>query len=333
MDLDLQSLQKIAGSVPPIKDEEGNALEFKIYCKYCGVRLDVGNIPPLSRTLCPACHQELIVPQYFADRWIYGFCENALDNYVAQAYAPVLDRMVAIKISKAAAETLGGVRLLDSARTLTIVDHPGVMPVLDGGVWNDYAFYVMPWMERGTLKDILKLPEDERFTVRQTVQLMVRIAQALKTADQRGFGHYDICPGNILINQEWMGHITNFRRKDEYIDYTDYQDDLVRFDNWRYFSSDLLTGAEPEREDDIYSLGLVFYELLSGSFPYEFADTPSLMLDARRRLPDCGSLKNKPESSPAIAEMIHSMLNANPIMRPRYDEIVSTLESHLETLM
>ena len=86
---------------------------------------------------------------------------------------------------------------MDNARTLNIVDHPGVMPILDGGVWNDYAYYVMPWMERGTLADVLKLPEEDTFTTRQTIQLMVRIAQALFVAEQRGFGHYDINPGNI----------------------------------------------------------------------------------------------------------------------------------------
>ena len=186
--MDLERLQKIAGSVPPVRDEEGNALEFKIYCRYCGVRLDVGNIPPLTKTLCPECHQQLTVPQYFADMWIYSFCPGARDNYVAYAYSPVLNRPVALKISKGAAETLGGVRLLDCARTLNIVDHHGVVPVMDGGVWNDYAYYVMPWMERGTLADVLKLPEDDRFTVRQTVQLMDSEAEVfyIKATDQSG---------------------------------------------------------------------------------------------------------------------------------------------------
>ena len=330
--MDLERLQKIAGSVPPVRDEEGNALEFKIYCRYCGVRLDVGNIPPLTKTLCPECHQQLTVPQYFADMWIYSFCPGALDNYVAYAYSPVLNRPVALKISKGAAETLGGVRLLDCARTLNIVDHHGVVPVMDGGVWNDYAYYVMPWMERGTLADVLKLPEDDRFTVRQTVQLMVRVSQALKTAEQRGFGHYDICPGNILFNQEWMGHITNFRRQDEYSDYTEDLEHLNRFDNWRYFSNDILTGATPSVDDDIFSFGLVLYELLSGKFPY-IADTPSAMLDARRRTPDCGLLRRNPAASPAMVEMIQAMLSSTPFARPRYSEIVMTIESHLETLL
>lgn len=332
-EITLELLQKISGSIPPVKDEEGNALEFRIFCHHCRAKLDVGNIPPLTKTLCPECHQVLIVPQYFADLWIEKFCRGALDNYVAYAFSPVLNREVALKISKGAAETLGGVRLLDNARTLNIVDHPGVMPVLDGGTWNDYAYYVMPWMERGTLADVLKLPEDDRFTPRQTVQLMVRISQALRTAEQRGFGHYDISPANILINQEWMGHITNFRRRDEYIDYTDDQENLKRFDSWRYFSTEILTGGTPSIDDDVFSWGVVLYELLSGRYPYGPVDTISDLVDLHRRTPDCGCLKRNPASTPAIAEMISAMLSEHAAARPRYEQIVSTLEAHLETLL
>ncbi len=333
MSIDLVLLQKISGSIPPVRDDEGNAVEFKIHCRHCGVRLDVGNIPPLTKTLCPECHQHLIVPQYFADYWLESFCPNALDNYLSHAFSPVLNREVAVKISKAAAETLGGVRLLDNARTLNIVDHPGVMPVLDGGIWNGYAYYVMPWMERGTLADVLKLPADDRFTPRQTAQLMLRIAQALCTAEKRGFGHYDINPGNILINQEWMGHITNFRRLDEYSDFTEDLSELKRFDNWRYFSSDILTGATPCIEDDIFSFGLVLYELLSGKYPYGLVDSTSNLIELHRRTPDCGCLKKCPCGSQIIADLIYAMLNNTPGGRPRYNEVVSTLEEHLESML
>ena len=332
MEFELRELQRIAGSVPPTTDEDGNALVFKINCRSCGIRLDVGNVPPLTKILCPECHQQVIVPQYFADFWISEFCKGALDNFAARAFSPVLNREVALKISKSAAETLGGVRLMDGARTLIMVDHPGVMPVLDGGIWNDYAYWVMPWMERGTLADALKLPEEERFTVKRAVQLMVRTAQALRSAAQRGFGHYDISPRNIMFDQDWMSFLTNFRRIDEYIDYTDDQENLRRFDSWRYFSSDILTGGTPSSEDDIFSLGVVFYELLSGKYPFGAPDSPGQLLDLHRRIPDCSVFKRNPAASPAICELIHAMLGRSG-SRPVYDEIVSTLERHLETLL
>lgn len=331
MDLDLLTLQKISGSVPPVKDADGNALEFKIFCRYCGVRLDVGNVPPLTKTICPECHQHLIVPQYFADFWITEFCKGACDNFTAHAYSPVLNRDVAIKISKSAAETFGGVRLLDGARTLNVVNHPGVMPILDGGVWNGYAYCVMPWMERGTLADALKLSEDERFTVKRAVQLMVRTAKALQTAQQHGFGHYDISPKNIFFNLEWMSFLSNFRRSDEYIDYADDLEKMTRFDSWRYLSTDVLSGAQPDYNDDIFSLGVVFYELLSGKYPYGATNSPALLLEMHRHVPDCGVFKRNPAASQAICDMIHAMLSSSS--RPGYAEIIKVLELHLETLL
>ena len=333
MTLGLEDLQRLSGLIPPLKDADGNAVDFKIYCRHCGAHLQVGNIPPLTRIICPECHQQLVVPQFFADLLIESFLPGALDNFAAKAYSPVLNRDVALKISKAAAETLSGVRLLDNARTLVIVDHPGVMPILDGGVWNNYAYYVMPWMERGTLKDVLKLAKDDSFTTRQTVQLMVRIAQALYTAEQRGFGHYDICPGNILINREWMAHITNFRRIDEYEDFTEDLERMQRFDNWRYFSSEILTGAVPCIDDDIFSFGLVLYELLTGHYAYGNVNSPGLLIDLHAHTPDCSAIKRNPAASPEIAAMIHAMLSNHPASRPRYEEIVRILETKLETLL
>lgn len=333
MAFDLEKLQRISGLTAPVMDESGNAVDFKIYCRHCSAHLQVGNIPPLSKIICPECHQQLVVPQFFADLLIESFLPGALDNFATRAYAPVLNRDVALKISKAAAETLSGVRLLDSARTLVIVDHPGVMPVLDGGVWNNYAYYVMPWMERGTLTDVMKLSKDDGLTIRQTVQLMVRIAQALYTAEQRGFGHYDICPGNIMINQEWMAHITNFRRIDEYEDFTEDPESMQRFDNWRYFSSEILTGGVPCIDDDIFSFGLVLYELLTGHYAYEGVSSPGVLVDIHNRTPDCNAIKRNPAASPEIAELIHSMLSNTPSLRPRYNEIVKVLETKLETLL
>ena len=333
MTLDLEGLQRLSGLIPPVKDENGNAVDFRIYCRHCGAHLQVGNIPPLTKIICPECHQLMVVPQFFADLLIESFLPGALDNFAAKAYSPVLNRDVVIKISKAAAETLSGVRLLDSARTLVIVDHPGVMPVLDGGVWNNYAYYVMPWMERGTLKDVLKLSKDDGLTVRQTVQLMVRTAQALYAAEQRGFGHYDICPGNIMINQEWMAHITNFRRIDEYEDFTEDLERLQRFDNWRYFSTEILTGGTPTIDDDIFSFGLVLYELLTGKYAYGEVSSPGVLIDLHKHTPDCSAIKRNPAASPEIANMVHNMLSNTPSQRPGYAEIVRELETKLETLL
>lgn len=333
MTIELQELQRIAGLTPPVLDENGQALELKVCCRNCGTKLDMGEMEPLSVTVCPVCKEALTVPQYFAGCMITAFCNGALDNYVCKAYDPVLDRDVALKISKAAAETLGGVRLLDNARTLGLVDQPGVMPVLDGGVWNGYAYWTMPWMERGTLADVLKLPFDDRFTLRQTMHLLVRLSKALETAEQRGFGHYDINPRNILVNYEWMGHLTNFRRVDEYIDYTGDPEGLRRFDGWRYFSPDLLTGATPGIDDDVFSFGVTIYELLSGVYPFGMVETPGELLEIQRHPLSGGAIRRHPATDNAIVELVERMISLAPGARPRYREIVTVFENRLEEVL
>ena len=81
MTVDLEGLQDLSGLIPPVRDEEGNAVDFKIYCRRCGAKLQVGNIPPLTKIICPECHQHLVVPQFFADLLIESFLPNALDNH------------------------------------------------------------------------------------------------------------------------------------------------------------------------------------------------------------------------------------------------------------
>ena len=127
--------------------------------------------------------------------------------------------------------------------------------------------------------------------------------------------------------------MTNFRRKDEYSDYTDDQENMTRFDSWRYFSSELLTGGMPSVDDDIFSFGLVLYELLTGHYAYGSVDTPGELVDLHNHIPDCSAIKRNPAASPEIAAAIHAMLSNVPGARPRYEEIVQVLETKLETLL
>ena len=333
MAIALKELQKIAGLEPPVTDDDGRALELKISCRKCGARLDVGELEPLSETPCPECGEMLTVPQFFGGYFITAFCPGALDSFVCKAYDPVLERDVALKISKGAAETLGGVRLLDNVRTLTLVDQPGVMPVLDGGVWNGYAYWVMPWMERGTLADVLKLPLDEQFTLRQTVRLLVRMARVLATAEARGYGHYDVNPRNILVNYEWMGHLTNFRRPDEYVDYADMPEGLTRFDGWRYFSPALLTGAVPVMEDDVFSFGVTVFELLSGAYPFGAVASVDELRERQHYPLNGAAMRRHPAAGNAIVTLVERMTDLAPGERPHFQEIVSVFENRLEEVL
>jgi len=333
MTIELTELRKIAGLEPPVTDGDGRAVELKACCRNCGERLDFGELQPLSRILCPYCGAALIVPQYFGGYFIVGFCDGALDNYVCQAYDPVLRRDVALKISKASAETLGGVRLLDNVRTLTLVDQPGVMPVLDGGTWNDYAFWVMPWMERGTLADVLKLPFDERFTLRQTVRLLQRLARVLATARQRGYGHYDVNPRNVLINYEWMGYLTNFRRNDEYVDYSDLPQGLTRFDGWRYFSPSVLGGETPCNEDDAFSFGVMIFEILAGNYPFGAVNDVDQLRQVQQQSVAFAAVRRHEAATPEIQDLVERMMDLAPGRRPGWDEIVRVFENRLEEVL
>ncbi len=178
-----------------------------------------------------------------------------------------LGRTVAIKVPRPElVDALGGIDYyLQEARVLAGLDHPHIVPVHDLGHTDDGLCYVVYGFVAGS--DLRVCLARRRFTASEAAALVASLAEALQHAHQKGVYHRDVKPGNILVDGEDKVYLADFglalRRQD-------YGRGPTLAGTLAYMSPEQLRG-ESHRVDgraDIFSLGAVFYELLTGQLAF-----------------------------------------------------------------
>jgi len=187
------------------------------------------------------------------------------------AYDPQLDRQVALKIPRA--EALGGSqeiqRFLREARAAAQLRHPAIVPVYEAGTIDDTYFIACGFVAGRTLRDELK--KGRRFTHLEAARLIARLAEALDYAHNQGIVHRDVKPENVMLDAHDRPHIMDFgsaRRTEG--DALETQEG-VRMGTPAYMSPEQASGMShlADGRADIWSLGVMLYELLVGRRPFD----------------------------------------------------------------
>ncbi len=190
---------------------------------------------------------------------------------VYKAYDPKEDQEVAIKVLSpyVAQEPKFKARFEQEIRVLLNLHHPNIVPVLDYGEMDEYAFIVMPIMSAGTLSRRLR---SGPLPLEAATSLLHQMADALDFAHTKGVVHRDIKPSNILIDENGRVMLTDFgfaRVADNSLSITG--SGLIGTP--AYMSPEQCRGEQATPHSDQYALGVVLYQMTTGSLPYE-ADTP-----------------------------------------------------------
>jgi eukaryotic-like serine/threonine-protein kinase len=190
------------------------------------------------------------------------------------AHDEVLDRDVALKLLKD--QYAGNDELVErfrrEARSAASLSHPHIVPVLDWGETGDGTYYIaMEYLLSGTLKD--RITSEGTLSPQTVVEVGLQIAKALEAAHERGVIHRDIKPRNILITDSGHVKVTDFgiARAAEATTVSDLGDILGSV---RYMSPEQAAGERVGPASDLYSLGVVLYEMLTGRVPFE-VETPA----------------------------------------------------------
>ena len=191
---------------------------------------------------------------------------------VYRAKDMLLNRVVAIKVLRGqyASDSEFRERFRREAQSAAALSHPNIVNVYDVGEDSGSNYIVMEWVDGQTLNDIIM--RDGRLTVDVVADYSVQILDALDHAHRSGVIHRDIKPHNILITRDGRVKVTDFgiARAASASALTE-AGQVIGTVN--YTSPEQARGASATAESDIYSLGVVMYEMLTGRLPF-VGDTP-----------------------------------------------------------
>jgi serine/threonine-protein kinase len=196
---------------------------------------------------------------------------------VYHAYDPNFERDVAIKVLPAAFlhDPQFRVRFEREAKMIALLEHPAIVPVYDFGEQEGQPYIVMRYMSGGSLADRLSqgaIPFEE------TSRIIARLAPALDVAHARGIIHRDIKPGNVLFDQYGNAFLSDFgiARLTQQAATTITGESIVGTP--AYMSPEQVQGTKTiDGRSDIYAMGVLVYQMLTGHIPYQ-ADTPAKIM-------------------------------------------------------
>jgi serine/threonine-protein kinase len=247
---------------------------------------------------------------------------------VYRAFDATLERQVAIKLMhrEIARDSDQLERFRREARSVARLSHPHVVGVIDAGEDEGRPYIVLEYVEGETLKE--RIRRLGRLHVEEAIAYGIEIARALCAAHARNIVHRDVKPQNVLIDLEGSAKVTDFgiaRSLDE--------DGLTAdgrvLGTTDYVSPEQALGHDVNGQSDVYSLGIVLYEMLVGEVPFQGENQVSVaMKHVREDLPDVQS--RRPEVSATLAAIVDRMTDKDLARRyPDCKAVVFELENAL----
>jgi len=239
-------------------------------------------------------------------------------------------RKVALKVLRPElAVTIGAGRFAREIEVAARLQHPNILPLLDSGEAAGFFFYVMPYVEGESLRD--RLERSGEFAIPDVVRILMEVADALSHAHAHGVVHRDIKPGNILLSGR-HALVADFGVAKAVTEATGHQlltSAGVALGTPMYMAPEQAT-ADPHQDHrvDIYALGVLGYELLTGRAPFA-ATTAQEMLAAHVTAVPEPVERYRAAVSPALAAVVMKCLAKKPADRWQTAE---ELLSHLEPL-
>src|SRR5437660_4770466 len=221
---------------------------------------------------------------------------------VYRALDETLQRQVAIKLMNREVSTDSDQleRFRREARAVAQLSHPHIVGVIDAGEDEGRPYIVFEYVEGETLKD--RIRRLGRLPITEAVAYAIEIARALQAAHARHIVHRDVKPQNVLIDHEGSAKVTDFG-----IARTLEEDGLTAdgrvLGTTDYVSPEQALGQPVTGQSDLYSLGVVLYEMLTGEVPFRGENQVAVaMKHVRDAMPDVQA--KRPEVSAALAAVI-----------------------------
>src|SRR3954449_7876674 len=221
---------------------------------------------------------------------------------VYRAFDTTLERRVAIKLMHRplAAHSDQLERFRREARAVAQLNHPHIVGVIDAGEDDGAPFIVFEFVDGETLKERIK--RNGRLAIPEAIAYAIEIARALGAAHAQGIVHRDVKPQNVLIDEEGAAKVTDFGIA-RTLDQEGLTADGRVLGTTDYVSPEQALGQPCTAQSDLYSLGIVLYEMLTGQVPFKGENqVPVAMKHVREAVPDVQA--RRPQVSSATAAIV-----------------------------
>ena len=243
---------------------------------------------------------------------------------VFKALQPSMNRSVALKVlpQRYADAPEFAERFEQEARVLATLQHPHILPVFDYGRENGYAYIAMPWIVGGELtSEMTGAP----LALKRLVQIISEVGDALDYAHERGVIHRDVKPSNILLDARGHCLLTDFGIAKLIANGQSASPNGSLIGTPAYMAPEQSMGDNVDARSDIYSLGVVLYELATGRPPYR-AETPLAVVMKHLHDPLPSPRQINPTLAPEVEAVILKSLAKGPADRyQRAGQLVDAL--------
>lgn len=235
---------------------------------------------------------------------------------VYRAQDLMLERLVAVKVLREnySADHDFQERFRREARAAANLSHPNIVTMHDFGLDNGQLFLVMEYVPGKDLKTLIK--QRIRFSPEEALPLLIQACAGIGYAHRAGLVHCDVKPQNMLVTPDMRLKVADFgiaRALSTII--PEEQMDVV-WGSPQYFAPEQASGAAPAPASDVYSIGIIMYEMLTGSLPFQATTDTDL---ARQHVEVEPPLLSEilPEISPTLEQIQKKVLSKEPSQRYR----------------
>ncbi len=203
-------------------------------------------------------------------------------------------------------------RFLQEAQAASALNHPNVCTVYDIREEGDQQFIVMEYVDGKTLREMVPIPKTQ-----DAVSFAIQIGEALQEAHSHGIVHRDVKPENIMVNTKNQIRVMDFglAKLKGSLKLTRTSSTVGTL---AYMAPEHIQGAEVDARGDIFSLGIVLFEMLTGHLPFRGEHEAAMMYSIVSEDPE-SVLKHRPDLSPELDRIIHRALEKDP--EDRYQSV------------
>jgi serine/threonine protein kinase len=259
---------------------------------------------------------------------IVGLIGRGGRGAVYEALQVALDRKVAVKVLEVPEdqeEKEAQSRLFQEARLTAKLNHPNIVQIYNVGEDRGIPFIVMEYVEGVTLRDLLR--GQRVLPLKRLLRLGLQVSRGLVAAHDRKILHRDLKPENILLTGHGEVKIADFGTAGEFFHRVDPDQGIEGTP--AFMAPEIIQRKPGDGKADVYSLGLVLYNAITGVHPFPNADRDELLRAHLEKVP-AKVRDHRPETAPGLAALVERMCAKKPEARPSSRDVLEAFEHHPE---